>query len=228
MIGILFELIISWMLLYLFERRSILALGFLPLTKRLQQFWIGFVITAILCIIVQLLEAKLKGTTWILNQDFTPEHLAEFFYWDLKSVIFEELIFRGAILYILLQRLKSIHALLISAAAFGVYHWFSMGIFGNLIPMIFIFTGTGIMGYAWALAFQKTRSIFLPIGLHLGWNFVLNSVFSKGPLGDGLFLLQKDQITNGWFSLIGLILVPIFVLLIVEFFIKDESELEFH
>ena len=35
------------------------------------------------------------------------------------------------------------------------------------------------MGFAWAFAFNKTGSMALPIGLHLGWNFVFNAIFTK-------------------------------------------------
>ncbi|MDR5589913.1 CPBP family intramembrane glutamic endopeptidase [Christiangramia sp. SM2212] len=228
MIGLLTELLISWILLYFFEKRSILALGFLPLSKRVKQFFLGFLITGIICLVVQLLEASLRNTSWIYNDDFKLLQLWSYFFWDLKSVIFEELIFRGALLFILLQRIKTGTALIISASAFGIYHWFSMGIFGNLIPMLVIFLGTGMMGYAWALAFKKTRSIALPIGLHLGWNFTLNTIFSNGPLGEGLFLLKNEGIISNWFSLVGLLIVPILVLAIVIFFIEDEADLAFH
>jgi uncharacterized protein len=37
MIGILVALAISWLLLFLVEKQNILALGFLPIVKRLKQ-----------------------------------------------------------------------------------------------------------------------------------------------------------------------------------------------
>jgi hypothetical protein len=68
MIGIIFALAISWLLLFLIERKNILSLGFLPIGKRLKQFFIGFMVTAILCAIVQYSESLLKSSTWILNE----------------------------------------------------------------------------------------------------------------------------------------------------------------
>ena len=91
------------------------------------------------------------------------------------------------------------------------------------MAMLFVFIGTGTMGYAWALAFSKTNSIFLPFGLHLGWNFTVNSIFSKGPLGEGLLLSQGGEEITQLFSLVGLCLVPILVLIYVRFFIYDEN-----
>lgn len=48
--------------------------------------------------------------------------------------------------------------------------------------------GLGVLGLMCALAFAKTQSIALPIGLHLGWNLVSYLGFSTGPLGPGLFV----------------------------------------
>ncbi|NVJ45842.1 MAG: CPBP family intramembrane metalloprotease [Cytophagia bacterium] len=227
MIGILIELAISWILLHFLEKNSILALGFQPIAKRLKQFFIGFLITAELCILVQLLEAYLQSSRWIINENITSGVILESFWWDVKSVLTEELLFRGALLFILIRRIGDQKGIIISAVAFGVYHWFSYGVLGNVMAMIFVFIGTGLMGYAWAWAFSKTKSILLPFGLHLGWNFIYNSIFSKGPLGEMLFVSQGGEEIMGWASLLnflsGLVFVPILVLVYVKFFVKRED-----
>ena len=227
MIGILVAIAISWLLLYLIEKKNILALGFLPIAKRLKQFLIGFLITGILCVLDQFLETYLKSSTWVLNENITSGIILKSFWWDLKSVLTEELIFRGALLYILIQKVGSRKSILISAIAFGIYHWFSYGVLGNVMAMIFVFIGTGLMGYAWAWAFSKTKSIMLPFGLHLGWNFIYNTIFSNGPLGE-LLLIQKGgtELTDlpsllNFIS--GLIIVPILVLIYIRYFVKTET-----
>lgn len=228
MIGIIVALAISWLLLFLIEKKSILSLGFLPVIRRLKQFLIGFLITAILCAIIQYSESVLRSSNWILNEKITSLIILKSFWWDLKSVLNEELIFRGAILYILIQRIGSNKAILISAVAFGIYHWFSFGVLGNIAAMILVFIGTGLMGYAWAWAFAKTKSIMLPLGLHLGWNFIHNTIFSKGPLGELVLTAQGGNELSDWASLLnfvlGLILVPILLLIYVRYFVKDETE----
>ena len=230
MIGILVAIAISWLLLYLIEKKNVLALGFLPIGKRLKQFLFGFLITGILCVLIQYLESCLKSSTWILNKDITSGIIIKSFWWDFKSVLTEELIFRGALLYILNQKIGSRKSVLISAIAFGIYHWFSYGVLGNVMAMILVFIGTGLMGYAWAWAFSKTKSIMLPFGLHLGWNFIYNTIFSKGPLGE-LVLISKGGIElTDWASLLnfisGLVIVPILVLIYVRFFVKKETEIK--
>jgi hypothetical protein len=230
MIGILVGITISWVLLYLIEKKNLLALGFLPMVHRLKQFLIGFIITGTLCVLVQYLEAYLKSSEWLLNENITSGIILKSFYWDVKSVITEELIFRGALLYILIRKLGIGKGILISAIAFGIYHWFSYGVIGNVMAMILVFVGTGLMGYAWAWAFSKTKSMMLPFGLHLGWNFVYNTVFSKGPLGDLILFTQGGTELSDWTSffnfVIGLVIVPILVLIYVRYFVQEESELK--
>lgn len=140
------------------------------------------------------------------------------------------MIFRGAVLYILIWKIGANKAILISAIAFGIYHWFSYGVLGNIAAMIFVFIGTGLMGYAWALAFAKTKSIMLPFGLHLGRNFVYNTIFSKGPLGELVLTSRGGTELSDWASLLnfisGLVLVPILVLIYIRYFVKEETELE--
>lgn len=230
MIGILVVLAISWFLFFLIEKESILALGFLPILKRLKQFITGFVITAILCVIIQYFESYLKSSDWILNEDISSSIVFESFFWDIKSVLTEELIFRGVLLYILIKKFGSTKAVLISAIAFGIYHWFSYGVLGNVMAMIFVFIATGLMGYAWALAFSKTNSIMLPFGLHLGWNFIHNTIFSKGPLGELVLVSIGGTELADWNWILSFIsssiLVPILLIIWIRYFVNTETELK--
>lgn len=223
MIGILIILVISWALLYLAERKSLLVLGIVPNRKRLQQLGIGFLLTSLLCLSVQFLEINLKSTKWLLNKEIELNLILRMLFWDLKSVITEELIFRGALLYILIQKLGKLKGIIISSIAFGIYNWFTFEILGSIIPMIVVFIGTGLMGYAFALSFSKTKSIAMPIGLHLGWNFTVNTIFSNGPLGNGIILSESNNINSDWFSLIGLWVVPIIILFFVKLSVPQNN-----
>ncbi|GAB5399406.1 MAG: hypothetical protein Aureis2KO_09910 [Aureisphaera sp.] len=227
MLGIIVALAISWLLLYFIERQSLLALGFLPLGLRLKQFLIGFLVTGILCALVQHLQSYLQSSTWLLNETITNGDVLKSFWWDVKSVFTEELLFRGALLYILISKIGSKKGILVSAIAFGVYHWFSYGVLGNVMAMALVFVGTATMGYAWAWAFSKTKSILLPFGLHLGWNVIHNTIYSKGPLGELVLISQGGHELTDWTSLlnfaIGLIIAPILVLIYVRYFVKPTN-----
>jgi len=197
MIGILVELLTSWLLLWLYDKKNLTALGLYFSTNRTYNFVFGFFISAICCAIYFLLIVTFSKANLALNEKFIGKAMLESSWWTLKSVIFEELLFRGALLYIAIQWLGTKTACIISAVAFGIYHWFSYGVFGDPIQMIYVFIITGIGGLMFAYAFALTKSLYLPIGLHLGWNFVTIVIFSQGPLGDQLLISNNGQKLNG-------------------------------
>lgn len=229
MLGILVLLVISWLVLYFFERKSIVVLIDQPLVHSFKLFLLGLLFSGTLCSLVQFADSFLQETTFTLNENFQLSLFLSGISFDFRSVVTEELVFRGAVLYILLKRIKPAYAVLLSGIAFGVYHWFSFGVFGQLIPMVFIFIGTGLTGLAWAIAFKKSGTLVLPIALHLGWNLVFNSVFSKGPLGDLLLVTSGGDAlgnSNNIFSfLLQILLLPIFTFVFVKFLVKKKANL---
>lgn len=228
MLGILCILAVSWGLLYAVDRKNLSVLGFRPFPRRLKQVARGFLVSSALCLLTAWLVDSLKGSEWQLNSAPTSGLVLRSLWWDLKSVLTEELLFRGALLYLAVKALSARWAILLSAFAFGVYHWFSYGLWGEVLPMAVVFAGTGIMGYAWALGYVKTRSILLPTGLHLGWNAVQNTVLSGGPLGPVILISAGGIEPQGWFSLmlylLSNLLVPTLMLIYVHYFISDERK----
>jgi|GEM_PF-5465990 len=117
---------------------------------------------------------------WKLNESLTLLTALKATWWNIKSVLFEELIFRGVLFYILIKQLGVAKAITISAIAFGIYHWFSQGVFGDTDQMIITFLLTGIMGALYAYGYTKSFSLFIPCGIHLGWNLTQGFIFSQG------------------------------------------------
>ena len=149
---------------------------------------IFFFITAFFCFIGFLLKIYVAKQEWQLNPDLSPNLILEGVWWNMKSVLFEELIFRGVLLYILIKRLGIVKAIFISAVAFGIYHWFSFGVLGNIAQMIITFLITGTMGLLLAYGYSKMFSLYIPIAIHLGWNLTQIFIFSQGPIGNGVFI----------------------------------------
>lgn len=203
MLGILAELLISALLLWLFGRHRISVLGLWPDKRRMLDLVVGFLLALLACSIYHLSTALFSGNGWTLNEHFTARTFFASSGWTLNSVLFEELIFRGALLYLIIQKNGVRNACIASAACFGIYHWFSYGAFGNPMQMLFIFLLTGAAGIAFAFAYGKTNSLYMPIGLHFGWNLVTIVVFSKGPLGPQLLLPNKENELSTTVSLIS-------------------------
>lgn len=187
MLGNLVLLAVSWILLRL-EGKGLGELGFNRPALRIGQLAAGMAVAGAAAVLQQLGYALANGTWWSLNPDFTGELLAESLRWNANSVLFEELIFRGYLLYQAIQFLGKRRGALLGAAVFGVYHWFTFGAFGNPAAMLFVLLYTGMYGWMFSVAFAETKSLAAPVGLHLGWNLVTNVMFSAGPLGATLLV----------------------------------------
>jgi uncharacterized protein len=231
LLGILVQLMISWILLRVLYRENLSVLGIIPSKSRMSQFALGFIFTAFLCTVIQLVDSALTNTDWKLNENLSVLGTLNFFWLNVKSVVFEELIFRGALLYIAIRKWGARTGILASAIAFGIYHWFSFGVLGNILLMLVVFLMTSISGLVWAYAFEKTKSMMLSIGLHLGWNFVFNSVFSKGPLGEQILIPQVDKAhyltdTLSFFIqfLLPNLVVPALTFFYIKFILKKNAE----
>lgn len=204
MIGVIVVFAISWLLLWLIEREHITVLGILPNGKRLKAFFVGMVVMAVFCLINLLGQAYFKEFNYVRNVDYDFKESLNGIWWTFKAAFFEELIFRGALLYLLIKRLGIKWACIISAIGFGVYHWFSYQMFGRgLVPMAYVFILTGASGWMFAYTFAKTKSILVPLGLHFGWIVISIVVLSAGPLGDSLYVADSKGVDlNGWEQLL--------------------------
>jgi uncharacterized protein len=217
MIGLLIELAISWALLWFVQKEHLNALGLSPTKSRIFQLVFGIVLAAFCCAAYSGMVLAFGENEVSVNKNFSAVNFAYSSWWVLSSVLFEELIFRGALLFILIHYIGENKACLVSAVGFGIYHWFSFGVLGNPVPMTYVFIMTGIWGYMYAMSFAKTKSLYLPIGLHFGWNFVNIVIFSNGPLGQQFLIINTQQKIEGVLSLLlflfQVLAVPIIILL---------------
>ena len=223
MLGIFVELLASWIILRLVEKQGLEPLGLGISRIRMKQFMFGFLLSVICSALYFVGFIYFSKTEITINEHYTLKLFFESILYTIKSVLYEELIFRGALLYIAIKRLGLRPSCMISAIAFGIYHWFSYGIFGQPIPMLYIFIITAIAGFIFAYAFGKTRSMYLPVALHLGWNLVTLSIFSQGPLGDQLLIFSNGQ-KMGWALSVILFLYQVMAMpLIVFWYLKTQG-----
>lgn len=221
MIGILVELALSWLLLWLIEKKNPEVLGLRPNVKRISTFLIFFLLAGLFAFFAVYLRILFFKERYETNPFLTGRLIWEGFRWNLVSVLYEEFIFRGALLYILIRRIGTIKAIWISAIAFGIYHWFSFNILGNSVSMIYVFLITGTMGWILAYAYVRTASMYLAIGFHLGWNFVYGFVFSRGSIGNGVFVLEKQQpvVNISYFTYYTITFFPLLLMFVVSYWI---------
>lgn len=209
-------ILISWLIGWRFDKQSLSALGLFPRAVHCRIFIIGLLTAVIAGLVYFGLTILFSKSNVAINPKFTLLQFLKSFGWVFNSVAMEEFIFRGIVFYFVLKKWGVKMACVLSAVVFGMFHWQLNGIWGNLVPMVYIFLLTASAGWSFAYAFTKANSILFPIGLHLGWNIINIIVFSEGPLGKQ-WLITNNGIEVDW--VISLLLfiyqLTIFPLLVI-------------
>lgn len=109
--------------------------------------------------------------------------------------LFEELLFRGVLFRNIERSLGSRNALLLSAVVFALAHLPNAGI------TILAVGATAAAGLMFAAAYLVTRRLWLVIGMHFAWNFMLDAVFPVPVAGHPVKGLLQGQLSGPeWLS----------------------------
>ncbi|MER5449042.1 CPBP family intramembrane glutamic endopeptidase [Streptomyces sp. NPDC002764] len=108
------------------------------------------------------------------------------------AAVTEELMFRGLLFRLVERGLGTYAALALSSVLFGAMHLFNEH--ATLLGAVAIaIEAGGMLGAAYA----ATRSLWLPIGLHFGWNFAESGIFGTEVSGNGTTHGLLDASTSG-------------------------------
>lgn len=228
MIGLLVIIVVSWVLLYFIEKRNIEALGIIPNKKRIIQFLLGFMFVVLLYLLSIYIERFVLNVEWKMNESINYTFMFKSFIYHVRSALTEDLVFRGAILFILINRLGAKWALLISALLFGLYHMFSYGMTSDeIIPIVYVIIITGFTGYVWAYTFCKTQSIMMALGFHIAYNFTMSLFYEAVPHDQIIFeeVSKSTLIDWNWlfYNLIKGLLPSVLTLVFVKQYLKFMS-----
>ncbi|TWV34528.1 CPBP family intramembrane metalloprotease [Streptomyces misionensis] len=108
------------------------------------------------------------------------------------AAVTEELMFRGLLFRLVERGLGTYIALALSGVVFGAVHLLNKD--ATLLGGIAIAIEAGGM---LAAAYAATRSLWLPIGLHFGWNFAESGIFGTEVSGNGDTHGLLDASTSG-------------------------------
>nr|BFD89279.1 type II CAAX endopeptidase family protein [Kitasatospora sp. Xyl93] len=96
------------------------------------------------------------------------------------AAVTEELMFRGLLFRLVERGLGTYPALALSSVIFGAAHLLNKD--ATLLGAVAISLEAGGM---LAAAYAATRSLWLPIGLHFGWNYAESGIFGTEVSGNG-------------------------------------------
>ncbi len=176
------------------DRRTFSSLGLRRNRQALADLLAGLLIATLM---VSLLAFIMWSAGWLGPEGFdwnpSTNAVPQVGMWLLIFILTgwnEELLSRGYQLQNLREGLNLPLAVLISSGMFGLAHIFNPH--ASLIAAINI----TLAGVFFAFAWWRTQSLWLPIGLHIGWNFVLGVVFGLPVSGIPTYRLAHLVITG--------------------------------
>jgi membrane protease YdiL (CAAX protease family) len=111
------------------------------------------------------------------------------------AAVFEELLFRGIVFRIVQARWGRWTGIAASSLLFGLAHAPNDGA-GVLAIAV-----TVVAGILFAAAFMLTGRLWLPIGMHFGWNYLSQSVFALPTSGHAAIGWMRSTLTGpAWLS----------------------------
>ncbi|MBQ1016587.1 CPBP family intramembrane metalloprotease [Micromonospora sp. D93] len=114
------------------------------------------------------------------------------------AAVTEELLFRGVLFRIIEERTGTWIALALTGVVFGAIHLAN--------PDATVWGATAIAieaGFMLAACYAATRNLWVPIGLHFGWNLAAGGIFSVVVSGNGESKGLLDASTSGPVALSG-------------------------
>ena len=134
--------------------------------------------------------------------------------------LMEENLYRGFIFQRLLDGIGVWPAQIALASLFAVLHWGNPGMQGSteIVASLDLFLGAVLLG----LAYLRTRSLALPVGLHLGWNWTQGHVLGFHVSGHDhagwlqpIFQGRAEWLTGGSFGPEASVFSPLVTLLMI-------------
>lgn len=108
------------------------------------------------------------------------------------AAVTEELLFRGVLFRVMEERMGTWWAMALSGVVFGAFHLANPD--ASLYGAVAVAVEAGGMLTA---AYIATRKLWVPIGVHFGWNFAAGGVFSTEVSGNGSTQGLLDSATSG-------------------------------
>lgn len=226
MLQLLILLLASLLLIWVLEGEGLFALGLWPAGFVWRIAGLLFVVTLLCAGGSVLLRIWIAGESFGINEGLSVRAMLRSAWDILRGVLTEELICRGALLYILIKRLGAAWGIFLSSVLFGALHWLNGGVFGNGPQMLIVFSLTFSMGLLLAYSYVKTGSIWAPIAIHLGWNLTEQLLLPGHPRYGSILVLAAPPpvVTIGYLAFYSMLFVPKIAAILANYFLLRGRE----
>lgn len=199
-------LIATWALLKT-DKKSLNDIGLNFKLKNLLFLPLGILIGAIAFIVAKYLRAIYTGEIFNISTSINYNSVLYGLYTILPTVAVEEFLFRGYLFKKTIEISSVIKANVIFSILFTLIHVFDRGAINNPGMIVFLVISIPVGHLLFATAILKSKSLFFPIGIHLGNNWATRHLITTSNDGESILHITNNASFETWPSFIFFVLL---------------------
>lgn len=217
-LSVILLVVVTWFL-YRLDGKSLAEIGLNPTSKNLSFLFLGILLAIVAFGAVSYLRAIYMGESIALSEFIDHQRIISAFYYILPTVAVEELLFRGYLFKKTISVTNVVVANVIFALLFTLIHVADGSVISNPGRMLMLSISIPVGHLLFATALLRSRTLFFPIGLHLGNNWATRHLVSDQGDGQSILFVAERINFETWPSFIGFLLISNGVFLLVTLLI---------
>ncbi len=186
-------------LLFRWDNKSLKAIGLNISYRNLSFLPLGILIGAFAFMIAKYFRGLYTGESFELTTAAIDYKVLLYgFYTILPTVVIEELLFRGYVFKKTVEVSNVVIANVIFGVVFMLVHVLDREIIQNKAMVLFLMITIPVGHLLFATALLKSRTLFFPIGIHLGNNWATRHLISNTNNGDSIFYIPENAPIDTW------------------------------
>jgi len=219
-------LVATW-ILYKTDNKSLDAIGLNFKLKNLVFLPLGMLIAAGTFLIAKYLKALYLDEIFHISSAINYKNILYALYAILPTVAVEEFLFRGYLFKKTIEMSSVIKANIIFSILFMSIHVLDEGVFKNPGMLILLIISIPVGHLLFATALLKSKSLFFPIGIHLGNNWATRHLITTNNNGESILYITNNARFDTWSSFIVYILLWNLIFLFVTYIIWKWPDFSF-
>ncbi|MBO6608038.1 CPBP family intramembrane glutamic endopeptidase [Psychroserpens sp.] len=195
-------------LLYKWDKKSLKSIGLNVTRKNLSFFPLGILIGAIAFMIAKYFRGLYTGELFELTTAVIDYKVLLYgFYTILPAVMIEELLFRGYLFKKTVEVSNVVIANIIFGVLFMLVHILDREIIQHRAMVLFLMITIPVGHLLFATALLKSKTLYFPIGIHLGNNWATRHLITKSNNGESIFYIPENAPIDTWTDFIIVLIV---------------------
>ena len=211
-------LIATW-ILFKKDNKSLKDIGLNFKSKSLIFLPLGILIGAGIFLIAKFLRTIYLGENFNMSTVINYKNITYAFYTILPTVAVEEFLFRGYLFKKTIEISSVIKANIIFSILFMLIHVLDANVLNSPGKIILLVITIPVGHLFFATALLKSKTLFFPIGIHLGNNWATRHLITRNNNGESIFYISENVSFDTWPSFILFVLLWNSVFLLATFII---------